>query len=102
MYILTETLDTEDDRTKSTNAFFTSVEEGPTMSGAEGIGGAAASYFAAAAQSMASIRAISSSSGGQGASSLSGGEGASSLSGGEGGGTSVSVSGTGQSFSAIA
>ena len=70
------------------------------MSGAEGIGGGAAAYFAGAAQSVAATRPAAS---GQVAASLSGGEGASSLSGGEGGaGVSVSASGAGQLFSATA
>jgi hypothetical protein len=63
------------------------------MTGAEGIGGGAAAYFASRAQSVASTSAARSLSGGEGASGLSGGEG--------GGGDSASISGVGQLLSAL-
>jgi hypothetical protein len=63
------------------------------MTGAEGIGGGAATYFALRAQSVRSASP---------ASSLTGGEGAGGLSGGEGGGAdSVSISGIGQLLGAL-
>jgi hypothetical protein len=68
-------------------------EEIRTMTGAEGIGGGAAAYFASRAQSVASTTAVRSLSGGEGAGGLSGGEG--------GGGDSASFSGIGQLLSAL-
>ena len=63
------------------------------MTGAEGIGGGAAAYFASRAQSVASTTAVRGLSGGEGAGGLSGGEG--------GGGDSASFSGIGQLLSAL-
>ncbi len=63
------------------------------MTGAEGIGGGAAAYFASLAQSVGSTNAARSLSGGEGAGGLSGGEG--------GGGSSTTISGFGQLLSAL-
>ncbi len=72
------------------------------ISGAEGIGGGAAAYFASLAQSVSSISPARSLSGGEGAGGLSGGEGGGNLTGGEGGpAASVSISGIGQLLSAL-
>jgi len=60
------------------------------MSGAEGIGGGAASYFAALSQAPRSAPA----------SNASASQGAASMSGGEGGGPSVSPPGVGEGFDA--
>jgi hypothetical protein len=65
------------------------------MTGAEGIGGGAAAYFAMYAQTQALAAATASLSGGEG--------GGSNLSGGEGGSSpDVTASGNGQLFSATA
>ncbi len=63
------------------------------MTGAEGIGGGAAAYFASLAQSVRSTSSARSLSGGEGAGGLSGGEG--------GGGNSADISGIGQLLSAL-
>ncbi len=63
------------------------------MTGAEGIGGGAAAYFASRAQAVRSTSPARSLTGGEGAGGLSGGEG--------GGGASASISGIGQLLSAL-
>ncbi len=68
-------------------------KEMKAMTGAEGIGGGAAAYFASLAQSVQATKVAGGLSGGEGAGGLSGGEG--------GGGQSVSISGIGQLLSAL-